>query len=129
MGVMGMKVNIENVKRLGGVVGEGGEMIVVRMENEKQKRDIMGKKRNLKGGKKRIMEDWTWNERKMRWKLGEIARMEERKGRRVGIGYGKIKIEEQWWKWDEVEEVLRDGKENIRNKGQGEGREEKTGGM
>lgn len=53
----------------------------------------MGKKRNLKGRKERIMEDWTWGKRKMRWKLEEIARMEERKRRR--IGYGRIRIEEQ----------------------------------
>lgn len=32
----------------------------------------------------------------MKWKLEEIAREEERKGNRVWIGYGKIRINEQW---------------------------------
>lgn len=32
---------------------------------------------------------------------------------RVWIGYGRIRIEEQWWRWNEEEEVLRDGKENL----------------
>jgi len=31
----------------------------------------------------------------MRWKLEEIARMVERKGRRIWVGYRKIRIEEQ----------------------------------
>lgn len=57
----------------------------------------MRKKSNLKGRRERIVEDWTWKERRMRWKLEEIARREMRKGRRVGIGYGKLKIEEKWW--------------------------------
>jgi len=42
----------------------------------------------------------------MRWRLEELAREEERKERKVRIGYGKIKIEEKnWWRWDEEEEV------------------------
>lgn len=37
----------------------------------------------MKGRKKRIMEDWTWKERRMRWRLEEIAKEEERNGKRV----------------------------------------------
>ncbi|EZA62843.1 hypothetical protein X777_01158 [Ooceraea biroi] len=67
------------------------------------------------------MEDWTWRERKMRWRLQEIAREEERKGRKVWIGYGKIRIDNQWWRWDEVEEVLRDGNGNeVKEEEEGE---------
>jgi len=55
----------------------------------------MKRKRELKGRKERIMEDWTWKERKMRWRLEEIARREERRGRRVRIGYGRLWIDEQ----------------------------------
>jgi len=57
----------------------------------------------------------------MRWRLEELAREEERKGRKVRIGYGKIKIEENWWRWDEEEEVLRDNKGMVRMVGKGEG--------
>lgn len=87
---------------------------MVKLGNEEQKREVMQNKKKLKGRKEKIIEDWTWKERKMRWRLEEIARNEERKGGKVGIGYGKIKIGEQWWKWDEEEEVLKDGRENIR---------------
>lgn len=44
-----------------------------------------GEKKILRGRKERIMEDLTWRERKIRWKLGDIARSEEMEGRRVWI--------------------------------------------
>lgn len=73
------------------------------------------------------MEDWTWKERRMRWRLEEIARNEERKGKRVWIGYGRIRIEEQW-RWDEEEKVLRDGKGNVRMGIQGENKKRRERG-
>lgn len=48
-----------------------GKVEMVRVRNEEQKREIMERKRKLKGRKEKIMEDWTWQERKMRWKLEE----------------------------------------------------------
>lgn len=61
-------------------------MVLVRLGNEEQKREMLQKKRNLKGKKEKIMEDCTWAERRMRWRLKEIARNEERKGKRAGYG-------------------------------------------
>lgn len=55
-------------------------------------------KRKLKDRKERIGEDLIWKERKMRWMLGEIARKKEEKGKRVWISYGKIKIDNIWWR-------------------------------
>lgn len=46
----------------------------------------------MKGRKERIMKDWTWKERKIRWKLEKIARKEMGKGKKMWIGYGMIKI-------------------------------------
>lgn len=43
-----------------------------------------------------------------------------RKVKRVWIGYGRIKIEEKWWRWIEEEEVLVDEKDMIREEVQGE---------
>lgn len=104
-------------------------MIVVKLGNEGQKREVLEKKRSLRGRRERIMEDRTWKERKMKWKIEEIARKEERKGRRVWVGYGRIKIDEQWWSWDEEEEILKDGRGNIRGEKQGEGRGERIEGI
>lgn len=33
---------------------------------------------------------------------------EEEKGRRVWVRQSKIRIDEQWWEWNEEEEVLRE---------------------
>lgn len=74
----------------------------------------MEKKKKLKGRKERIIEDWTWKERKIWRKLEEVARREMGKGRKVWIGYGAIKIEDQCWRWDKNEGILKDGKGNPR---------------
>lgn len=70
------------------------------------------------------MEDLTWREKKMRCRIEEIAREEERRGNRVWMGYGRIRINEHWWRWDKMAEVLKDGKGNIRAEGRGDDKEE-----
>jgi len=50
----------------------------------------------------------------MKWKLEEIARVEERKGKRVWVRRGGIRIEDKWWRWDEDNEVLRDERGMVR---------------
>lgn len=42
----------------------------------------MIKKSGMKERKERIMDSWTWKERKIRWKLEEIARKEMSKGKK-----------------------------------------------
>jgi len=59
-------------------------MIEIRVGSEEKRKEILSKKKNLKGRRERITEDWTWKEKKMRWKLEEIAREEKRKRRNVG---------------------------------------------
>lgn len=60
-------------------------MLLVRLENEEQKWEKMKK---LKGRMERISKDLSWKERRVRWKLGEIARKEEATGRRVWVEMG-----------------------------------------
>lgn len=59
--------------------------MVVKLGDEVYKTEIMRNKKNLKGRTEKIMEDWTWKERKMRRRLEEIAKNEERKGKKVWI--------------------------------------------
>lgn len=73
-------------------------MMLVKLGNEEQKRKVLGRKMKLKGKKEKIMDDWTWKEKRMRWRLEGIARSEERKGRRAWVGYERIRMREQWWK-------------------------------
>jgi len=116
---IGAKVKIEEVKKIG--KGKGLiETVWVRLEGEEQKREVMERKSRLKGRKERILEDWTWKERRMRWKLEEIARREMAKGRKVGMGYGSIRIDEKWWRWEEEEEVLVDRRGLVRRESAGE---------
>jgi hypothetical protein len=48
----------------------------------------------------------TNEERKIQKKLREVAREERDKGKSVKIGYRKIQINGEWFKWDETEENL-----------------------
>jgi len=124
LGIMGVKMEIEGIWRVGKGGEEGREIVVVKFRTEKIRNEVLERRRLLRGRKEKVTEDWTWEERKMRWKLEEIARREERRGKQVRIGYGRIKIGEQWWKWDEEEEVLRDrGKEREGEQGEEAGRE------
>lgn len=83
------KVRIEEVRKLKRNVERRTEMIWIRLENEGQRREVMKKKKNLRGRTERIVKNSTWKERKMRWKLEETAREEERREYRVWIGYVK----------------------------------------
>jgi len=120
MKVIGVKMEIKEVWRVTAEKKKEREMVGIRIEDAEIRREILEKRRNLRGRRERIMEDWTWMERKMRWKLEEVARDEERKGKNVRLGYGRIKIDENWWRWDEEEEVLRDNKGIVRMLGKGE---------
>ncbi|KMQ86170.1 hypothetical protein RF55_14931 [Lasius niger] len=111
---IGAKVKIEEVRRAGGKYGKEGRMVVVKLGSREQKREIMEKKKRLMGRKIRIEDDLTWEERKIRWKIREIAEEERRKGNRVWIGYGKIRINECWWRWDEEVGKLMNWRGEIR---------------
>lgn len=50
------------------------------LENEEQRREVSERKRNLKGRNERIVEDLIWKERKIMWKLEDIAKEDRKKG-------------------------------------------------
>jgi hypothetical protein len=49
----------------------------------------------------------THQERKTQKKLGEVAREERDRGKRMKIGYRKIQINGEWFIWNEREEKLK----------------------
>lgn len=67
----------------------------MRLGKEEQRREVMMRRRNLRGRKERIAKDLTWGERKTKWKLEKIAREEKKRGNRERLGYGRIMIEEE----------------------------------
>lgn len=62
---IGARVDVEEVKKIGRDGEKEGEMILVRLGNEEQK-EVMERNAKLRGRRERIMEDWTWRERRMR---------------------------------------------------------------
>ncbi|XP_046492906.1 golgin subfamily A member 6-like protein 6 [Neodiprion pinetum] len=120
--LIGVEVEVKDMWEVGAKKGGEKGIWIARLGNREQKRQVMGRKSLLKGREERIDEDITWAERRMKWKLREIAAIEERRGNRVRIGYAKIWIEGKMWKWDEIGEVLRDGTGRAREGGQREGR-------
>lgn len=61
--MVGAKVDIQEGKKLRSEGDKEGEMVLVKLGNEGQKREV--KKSKLRGRKEKIMEDWTWKESKM----------------------------------------------------------------
>jgi len=92
LGMIGARVVVRQVIRIGGDKEKGREMVLVKLENEEQRWEILGKKLLLKGRRERIMEDLIWEERRLRWRLEEFARIEEKKGR-VWVGNRRVKID------------------------------------
>lgn len=117
---IGVEVEVKEIRRVESSTGEGREIVLVKLANEEQRREILKKKGGLKGRRERIGEDLTRRERKIRWKIEEIARDEERKRNKVWISYGKIKINERWWIWDEDKERFK--------KHNGKGKRDRSGG-
>jgi len=56
---IGMRVGVEEVRYLAKEKEDNREMVMVKLESEEQKREIMEKKWRLKGERERVMEDWT----------------------------------------------------------------------
>lgn len=126
---IGTGIDIEEIKEIKAGKEEKGKMVIVKLKSEESRRRILENKRKLRGKEIWIEEDQTFKERKMKWKLRQIAGEEERRGERVRIGYGKLWIGSEVWLWDEKEEELRDergrGRREVLEKrgGKGEGKE------
>jgi hypothetical protein len=54
-----------------------------------------------------IDDDLTKEERATQKKLRELAREERDRGKKVKIGYSKIQINRDWFRWDEKQEKLK----------------------
>jgi len=131
---LGVEVKMEGIKRIEAGRTERGCMIRVRVGSEEEKRRIWKNKGKLRGGEVWLEDDLTWEQRRIRGKLRQIAWREAREGRKVKVEQGRLWSEGKWWRWDEEEDELRDGEgrrwtqavgqgERQRIKGDREGRE------
>ena len=124
------KVEVEAVRKIGKEGRRGEGIALVKLKNMEHKREVMRKKRSLYGRSERIEHDLTWGERKMQYRLREIAGEEREKGNKSWVKNGKIQIEGIWWEWDEGRKMLVSGRgeewmksrqeENVERNEQGE---------
>jgi len=76
MKMLGVETKIEERRTIEVSKKEKGSMIVMRIENEEIKRSILRNKWKLKKGDIWIEENLTWEERRIKWKIREVARRE-----------------------------------------------------
>lgn len=63
--VIRVKTDMEEIRKLR-KEKKCGKMLLVKLKDEEQKREIMKTKRKLKDRREKVIKDWTWKERKMR---------------------------------------------------------------
>lgn len=88
----------------------------VKEGSEAQKREIKEKEKDIEGekGKDYGRPNVEGKEDEVKNRANSERRRKSRE--RVWMSYGKTKIEEVWWLWDEKKEVLMGGKGNVREK-------------
>lgn len=104
-------------------VKKSGPVLIVKVDNEESKKKVMKNKYKLKEGNIFIENDLTWEERKIQEKIGRWVKEQKSKGLKVKASYARVKINEVWKRWEEIErEWLSEG---VRD---GEGRESDSSG-
>lgn len=106
---MGVEAEIKEITEVN-IRKEGGKrMAVVKLRDREGKREVMKKKIELKGRKEKIENDWTKGERRMQWRLQEMAREKRKFNRRAEVRYAKIWMRGRWWRWNEEGEGVVNG--------------------
>lgn len=123
---IGVEAKIEDIKKIDIGKKDKDSLVVIKVGSEEEKSRIMQNKWKLKGSEIWLNDDLTWEERRVRWKVTQVARKEQGEGRKVRIGQGRIWIEGEWWMWDEERGEFRDTRgqgRNVRMEGERSGRE------
>uniref|UniRef100_A0A6V7K5H5 Uncharacterized protein n=1 Tax=Bracon brevicornis TaxID=1563983 RepID=A0A6V7K5H5_9HYME len=85
-----------------GVIRSGNKLVATVGSAEVQ-RMIIAKKGTLRGTSVYFEADYTGRELKVQTWLEKEAARKKKTGRIVRLGYQKIKIDSQWWFWNEIE--------------------------
>lgn len=115
-------VKVEKVRRIRMKGEEKKEMLVVKLGKEEEKRELLRKKRLLKGSNIWI-EGFDMEGEKDEMGAEEVSeRGEEEKGE-MWVGYNKKRINGEWWFWDEKIEDVRNWRDNKRGRKTGKAQE------
>lgn len=105
-----------------------GKVIIVTLESEEIKRDIMRNKYKLKGEQFFIENDLTWEERKIQGRISKWAKVRREKGDDIKVAIGKVRIKGKWIFWEELERKMDKEREEGRDKiEEGGGKEAEEG--
>jgi len=93
---------------------ESGKVVVVKLEDEEEKKKIMRNKYRLKGSSFFIENDLSWEERNTQGKINKWAKEQRVKGLDIKVGIGRVRVKGIWREWEDIErEGLRGGRERI----------------
>nr|CAH7751249.1 unnamed protein product [Callosobruchus chinensis] len=101
--LLAVEVQVKSTQKL------GSRACLVEFEKEEDKEKLMKNKHKLKhfkDGKIFINEDATKKEREKAKQIRMIAKEERGKGKQVKIGYSKLIIDGQLWKWNNATNSL-----------------------
>lgn len=99
-------------------IGKGNRSILLaKLRSWHQKREVMIKKKNLKGKKLYIDNDLTKKERDIQQNIVDLAKVEKAEGAQVKIGYRKLQIDDKIFVWKEkrLKEVKFWSRQSSRN--------------
>jgi len=117
-GKLGVDCRINEIKK-------SGPVIIVKMDSEEGKKEIMKVKNKLKGDSLFIENDLSFEERKVQEKLSRWAKERRSKGMKIKIGRGRARYRGKWVTWEEIEKEERErGKEREVEAGTKEKREQ-----
>jgi hypothetical protein len=108
---LGVDVEIKEVRKM------GIKTCLMELANSDDKAKVMKNKNKLRSNKEQIFinDDMSKKERIIQGKIRRRAQEEKRKGHSVKIGFLKLIINDEVWKWDEVAEEFKIFKETPKN--------------
>lgn len=108
-------VKVEKVRRIRMKGEEKKEILIVKLGKEEEKRDLLRKKRLLKGSNIWIEGFYMKGEKDEMGAEGVSERGGEEEGE-VWVGYNKMRINGEWWFWDEKIEDVKNWRGNQRGR-------------
>lgn len=101
-------------------------VIIVKLDRKETKREIMRNKNKLKGETIYIENDLTWEERKIQERISRWAKIQ--KGKEVKIRMGRVKIDNAWRLWADIEREENREERNRKEEGIAEGKDKNNNG-
>lgn len=102
---LGEKVHIKKVSTIS-IREDGSAVTLAEMETWEDKQIVMRNKNKMKNTRIYIEHDQTLEERRIAVEIRKIARNERMKGHAVKIGYKKISIQGENYRWSKNEDAL-----------------------